>query len=193
MSEDRRVNHEATCQGCAYYDSKCGNTESEYYGEELDPRSVVCIDYMRKRRNVQETGITPQEAMEVMKAIKAPTLSQSVDQLGQYLGQMGRMVSAMQRRMDELEARQAAVTIRHEDVKRLQGQIRYRADELCRKHNLQDKDSPRILRAAIKKDVLARYQVKDLHDVPAAGLSGAEHQVNSWTNIRLLMERRVST
>ena len=96
-----------------------------------------------------------------------------VQQISALLLQMGTLMSTMQKRMDDLEARQARVTISHGDVKRIQGLIRYRADELCRKHNLQDKDSPRILRAAIKKDVLARYQVKDLHDVPAAGLSGA--------------------
>ena len=120
-------------------------------------------------------------------------LQENVDQLGRYLMQMGQMMNAMQRRLDEMEARQAAVTISHAEAKRLQALIRGRADELCRKYNLQDKDSPKIFRAAIKKDLLKRFGVKDLHDLPAAALGRAEALVDSWVNIRLAMERRVST
>ena len=123
----------------------------------------------------------------------AVQLHQDVEQMGALLMRMGHVISTMQRRMDELEARQAAVTISHEDVKRLQAKIRWRAEEICRKNNLQDKDSPRIIRAAIKKDVLKRHQVKDLHDLPAAMLAAAYKQIETWTDIRLIMERRVST
>lgn len=123
----------------------------------------------------------------------AVQLHQDVEQMGALLMRMGQVIGAMQRRMDELEARQAAVTISHMDAKQLMARIRWRADEICRKNNLQDRDSPRIFRAAMKKDVLKRHQVKDLHDLPAAALAGAEKQVDSWTNIRLIMERRVST
>ena len=123
----------------------------------------------------------------------AVQLHQDVEQMGALLMRMGHVISTMQRRMDELEARQAAVTISHEDVKMLQAKIRWRAEEICRKNNLQDKDSPRIIRAAIKKDVLKRHQVKDLHDLPAAMLAAAHKQIETWTDIRLIMERRVST
>lgn len=123
----------------------------------------------------------------------AVQLHQDVEQMGALLMRMGQVIGAMQRRMDELEARQAAVTISHMDAKQLMARIRWRADEICRKNNLQDRDSPRIFRAAMKKDVLKRHQVKDLHDLPASALAGAEKQVDSWTNIRLIMERRAST
>ena len=99
----------------------------------------------------------------------------------------------IKKRLDDLEAKQAAVTIAHRDVLQLMARIRWKAAEICRKYNLQDKDSPKVFRAAIKKDVLKRYQVKDLHDLPAAMLPAAEKQVDSWTDIRLAMERRVST
>lgn len=136
------------------------------------------------------------EAMEDLMAVlpltKVPALQENVEQMGRYLMQMGQLVAQMQRRMDELEARQAAVTISHMDAKQLMARIRWRADEICRKNNLQDRDSPRIFRAAMKKDVLKRHQVKDLHDLPASALAGAEKQVDSWTNIRLIMERRAS-
>ena len=120
-------------------------------------------------------------------------LYENIGQLGKYMAQLGTMMGTMQRRLDDLEARQAKVTISHADVKRIQGLIRCRADELCRKYNLQDKDSQKIFRAAIRKDALRRYQVKDLHDVPAAGLAGLENMIGSWVNIRMAMERRVST
>ena len=123
----------------------------------------------------------------------AVQLHQDVEQMGALLMRMGQVIGAMQRRMDEMEARQTQVTISHGDAKQLMARIRWKAAETCRKYNLQDKDSPKIFRAAIKKDVLKRYQVKDLHDLPAAMLPAAEKQVDSWTDIRLAMERRVST
>ena len=123
----------------------------------------------------------------------AVQLHQDVEQMGALLMRMGQVIGAMQRRMDEMEARQAQVTISHGDVKRIQAMIRYRAGVLCQENELQDKDSPRIIRAAIKKDVMKRHQVKDLHDLPAAMLSATETQIMRWTNIRLIMERRVST
>lgn len=134
-----------------------------------------------------------EDLMAVMPLSKVPALQENVEQMGRYLVQMGQLIGQMQRRMDEMEARQAQVTISHGDVKRIQAQIRCRADELCRENNLQDRDSPRILRAAIRKDVLKRHQVKDMHDLPAAMLSAVDTQVARWTSIRLLMERRVST
>jgi len=103
---------------------------------------------------------------------------------------MGNMMAAMQKRMDELEARQAQVTISHADVKRLQAMIRIRVQEICGKYQLTDKDSGRILRAAIRKDLMKRYLVKDLHDLPERALGAAENAIGSWANIRLVMERR---
>lgn len=129
-------------------------------------------------------------ALEVIDPQVAVVLADNVQRMGQYIGQLGAIIGAMQRRMDEMEKQQAAVTIRHEDVKRLQALIRMRAEHICGKYQLTDKDSPRIFRAAIKKDVLKRCGVKDLHDVPAAQLAGAENLVNGWTNIRMVMDRR---
>jgi hypothetical protein len=141
-------------------------------------------------------GIGP-EAMEDLMAVlpfsKVPALHEDVEKLGGYLAQLGAIVGSMQRRMEELERQQAAVTIRHEDVRRLQALIRMRAEQICGKYELTDKDSPRIFRAAIKKDLMKRCGVKDLHDVPAAQLTGAESLVNGWTNIRMVMDRRHGT
>lgn len=120
----------------------------------------------------------------------ALSLRQDVAQLGTYLAQLGQMMATMQRRMDEMEAAQGRVTIRHAEVKRIQGLIRMRTEQLCGKYQLTDRDSARIIRAAIKKDLLKRYGVRDLHDIPESGMAGAESLVAGWTNIRLVMERR---
>ena len=118
-----------------------------------------------------------QEQMERQRALAllpdtAVQLHQDVEQMGALMMRMGKIISTMQRRLDDLEERQAKITISHGEVKRIQGLIRCRADEICRKYNLQDKDSQKVFRAAIKKDVLRRWQVKDLHDIPEAAISG---------------------
>ena len=103
------------------------------------------------------------------------------------------MIGTMQRRLDQLEAQQAQVTISHGDVRRLQAKIRWRADAICSKYGLRDPESVKRFRAAIRKDILQRYQVKDLHDIPEAMLPAAHKQIENWTDIRMIMERRVST
>ena len=130
------------------------------------------------------------ETMALLQLAKAPALQECVDQMGQYLAQMGKMMSAMQRRLDDLEAQQARVTVSHEDVKRIQALIRWRADEIGRKYQLEDAKSRTIFRAAIKKDILNRWGVKDLHDLPERALDAVRAAVGSWVNIRLVMERR---
>ena len=172
-----------SCTDCKYFDMPglglCGCEKSEHYGKERTDKDMeVCIEYERRRAEKKQNN--------------ALALAQNVDQLGRYLMQMGQLLGTMQRRLDEMEARQAAVTISHAEVKRLQGMIRSRADEICRKYELTDKESQKAFRAAIKKDLLKRYQVKDLHDLPAGALAGADKLIGEWASIRLVMERRAS-
>lgn len=119
-------------------------------------------------------------------------LQENVQQLGGILSQMGRMMAAMQMRLDELESRERQATASHEEVKHLMVLIRLRADEWCEKYALTDAGSVKAARAAIKKDVLSRYGVKDLHDVPAIALQAVEAQISRWTSIRLAMDRRAA-
>lgn len=141
----------------------------------------------------QEGPMGLEDLMAVMPMSKVPALQENVEQLGRYLAQMGQLITAMQRRMDEMEARQEKITVSHRDVLQVMARIRWKAGEICGKYNLQDRESGKKIRAAIKKDVLKRAQVKDLHDLPVAMLPAAEKQIDSWTDIRLIMERRVST
>ena len=139
-----------------------------------------------------------QEQMERQRALAllpdtAVQLHQDVEQMGVLMMRMGQVISTMQRRLDDLEERQAKITISHGEVKRVQGLIRCRADEICQKYSLEDPESRKAFRAAIKKDVLRRWQVKDLHDIPEAAISAVDNLISGWTNIRMVMERRVST
>ncbi|MBP3720464.1 MAG: hypothetical protein J6J41_03940 [Clostridia bacterium] len=185
------MNSGAKCWACTFYDREreiCTRDGSGYSGkhrEKLDPACKGFRSSMLARRDHPKPGQMAAADPQI-----AGALAENVQRMGQYIGQLGQMMAVMQRRMDEMEKQQAAVTIRHEDVKRLQAMIRMRADQICGKYELTDKDSPRIFRAAIKKDLLRRYGVKDLHDVPAAMLGGAENMISGWTNIRLAMERR---
>lgn len=120
----------------------------------------------------------------------AQQLQANTEQLGAYLVQMGQMMIRMQKRLDEMEQNQRRVSLTHEDVKGIMLLIRLRADEFCEKHQLAGDGDVRAVRSAIKRDILKRYQVKDLHDVPAIARSAVEAQISKWSSIRLIMDRR---
>ena len=176
----------AKCWECTFYDRErqiCTRDGSGWSGKRRDATDAACAGF-------RGTSLARQENRAALDPRVAEALAENVRQMGQYIGRLGAIVGSMQRRMDEMEKQQAAVTIRHDDVKRLQALIRMRADQICGKYNLQDKDSPRIFRAAIKKDLMKRCGVKDLHDLPAAQLGAAERWIDGWSSMRLVMERR---
>ena len=117
-------------------------------------------------------------------------LSGNVEALGAYLVQMGQMMNRMQKRLDEMEENQKKITLTHQEVKDLQGLIRLRATEYCEKYQITDPACLRKVSAAMKKAVLTRYGVKDLHDVPAIARSAVEAQICHFTDIRLVMKCR---
>lgn len=117
-------------------------------------------------------------------------LSGNVEALGAYLVQMGQMMNRMQKRLDEMEENQRKITLTHQEVKELQGLIRLRAMEYCEKYQITDPACLRKVSAAMKKAVLTRYGVKDLHDVPAIARSAVEAQICHFTDIRLVMKCR---
>ena len=128
--------------------------------------------------------------------ITAQTMNQmqeNAQRMSEMILQLGTMIGTMQRRMDELEDRQRQVTVSHGDVKRIQQMIRIRAQDLGQKYGVTDPETGKILRAAMKKDVLKRWGVKDLHDLPEAALAAVENAIGGWVNIRMVMERRGRT
>ena len=117
-------------------------------------------------------------------------LSGNVEALGAYLVQMGQMMNRIQKRLNEMEENQKKITLTHQEVKELQGLIRLRAMEYCEKYQITDPACLRKVSAAMKKAVLTRYGVKDLHDVPAIARSAVEAQICHFTDIRLVMKCR---
>ena len=120
----------------------------------------------------------------------AAALQGNVEQLGAYLVQMAQMMSATQKRMDEMEENQRRVTADHEEVKGLTALIRLRAGEYCEKYQLTDRKDQTAVRNAIKKAILVRYGIRDLHDCPQVALQAVQKQINNWADIRLVMKIR---
>lgn len=120
----------------------------------------------------------------------AVDFKRNVDGLVGALKQMGQMMISMQQRLDELEEHRRQVTLNHDEVKGVMALIRMRADEYCEKYGITDAGSRTAVRGSIKKEILRRYGVKDLHDVPAIARQAVEAQISHWANIRLVMARR---
>lgn len=121
----------------------------------------------------------------------AVQLRETTEQLGKYMVQMGQMMMQMQTRLDELEEKQRLVTLSHEETKIIAKLIRNRAWDYCEKYDLVDSDyCLRAVAREIKKAVLTRYGVKDLHDVPAIARQAVESQISKWTDIRLVYRCR---
>lgn len=126
----------------------------------------------------------------VMIRESANSLAGSVQQLESYMTQMGQMILRMQNRLDELEEKQRMVTLSHDEVRAVLALIRSRGAEYCEKYALTDAASRRAVTGAIKRAVLSRYGVKDLHDVPAIARQAVENQIAKWADIRLVMKCR---
>ena len=114
---------------------------------------------------------------------------EAVGRLEECLAQMGRMLAAMQRRIEDMEAREQAVTVPHSEVKVIMARIRYRSGEIVEKYGLQKADV-KIFRSAIRKEMLKKYGIRDLHDLPAGEIGAAERWIDWWNSMRLVMACR---
>ena len=130
------------------------------------------------------------EACFPMPTETAQQLKTTTEQLGGILTQMGQMILRMQQRLDELEEKQRAVTLSHDEVKAIMQLIRNRSMEYCEKYRITSPGNLRSITAGIKKAVLQRYGVKDLHDVPAIARQAVEAQIGHWSDIRLMARCR---
>ena len=97
----------------------------------------------------------------------------------------------LQKEVEELKRDNARkVTINHQQAKGLAARIRQRAEALCEKYDLDPKVHGAAFRAAIKRDVLNGYGVKDPHDIPLRDLPVAMEQIDAWTSYALVRKRR---
>lgn len=116
-------------------------------------------------------------------------LSKDVEQLGDYVVKMSQVMLAMQARLDELEAGQRAQTFSHDEVKELYKMIRSAACGFCEKYNI-NTNAEKMVRAAIKKDLLKKFNVKDFHDLPASARAAVNGFIDKYANIKLAMMLR---
>lgn len=110
-------------------------------------------------------------------------LTDMVAKLGAYIAQLDARLRAQE---DALSDR---VTISHDQQKALMACIRRRAEEMCVKYGLPDK-ALAPLRTRIRRDVMARFAVKDLHDIPLRMLPDATHAVSAWDSYIAILHLR---
>lgn len=97
----------------------------------------------------------------------------------------------LQKEVEQMKRDNArTVTINHQQARALAARMRERAEALCDKYGLDARIHGAAFRAAIKRDVLGGYGVKDLHDVPLHDLELAMQQIDSWTSYALVRKRR---
>ena len=120
----------------------------------------------------------------------AADLAGNTEQLGRYLVQMAAMMKTIQNRLEQLEENERKVTLSHAEVKDVQMLIRLRSAEYCEKYNIVSSGNLRRVSNGIKRAVLTRYGVKDLHDVPAIARQAVEAQISRWSDVRLMMKCR---
>lgn len=120
----------------------------------------------------------------------AKQLQKNTEQMGAYMIQLGQLMINMQKRLDDMEAQQRKITLSHSEVRTVQQLIRNRAYEYCEKYEMIDKSAIRSISNGIKRAILTRYGVKDLHDVPAVAQQAVEAQISRWSDVRLMMKCR---
>ena len=97
--------------------------------------------------------------------------------------QLVMVVGRLEARLAALEADKSdKVTILHADVNRLNKMIRQRADVIGARYEL-DTAGIRRIRAAIRKDVLKQYGIRDLHDLPAKRLPTCQLLISNWSSL----------
>lgn len=126
----------------------------------------------------QETGYV------VIRQEDAQAFSRQVRELTAALLMLKQEVETLKRD----SARQ--VTVNHQQAKGLVTRIRLRAEALCDKYSLDVRIHGAAFRAAIKKDILSGYAVKDLHDIPLSEWEDCMQRIDAWTSYALVRRRR---
>ena len=130
------------------------------------------------------------EACFPMPVDTAKDLRQSVGDLQMMIAQLARLIQDTRRQMEDMQAAQRQVTVIHGEVKKINAAIRAAADDFCSRHGFTDAGELRTVRADIRKNVLTRWQVKDLHDIPQIALGNVYKMIWNYTNIKLVFRLR---
>ena len=120
----------------------------------------------------------------------AKDLRQSVGELQLVVAQMARLVRDTRKQLEDMQSQQRQVTVNHGEVKKINAAIRAAADAFCDRHGFGDTGDLRAVRADIRKTILGRWQVKDLHDIPQIALENVYKLIENYGNIRLVFRLR---
>lgn len=120
----------------------------------------------------------------------AKDLRQSVGELQLVVAQMARLVRDTRKQLEDMQSQQRQVTVNHGEVKKINAAIRAAADAFCDRHGFGDTGDLRAVRADIRKTILGRWQVKDLHDIPQIALGNVYKLIENYGNIRLVFRLR---
>lgn len=117
------------------------------------------------------------------------TQSTQLHQLQNVVTAISALYAQMDARMTALERERTAATILHKDALRLARLIRERSDDECARYGL-GSAGRKVLIHELKRAVLNRYGVKDMHDVPQLRLQDAEKYIAAWPSFRAVIKAR---
>ena len=126
----------------------------------------------------------------LLPATTARDLRKSVGDMQLLIAQMARLIRDTRQQMEEMQSQQRQVTVNHGEVKKINAVIRAAAADFCDRHGFTDPADARAVRADIRKTVLGRWQVKDLHDIPQIALGNVYQLIGNYGNIRLVFRLR---
>lgn len=109
-------------------------------------------------------------------------------QMAVSVAQLGRIVSVLARKVEEMEAESAQrVTVTHAQALQLRKLIDAKAQAVIEQYRLIRCDSAVQLRRLIKKELLTRLGIRDLHDIPLAAWDRAVGIIDGWSNIQFVL------
>ena len=152
---------------------------------------LIPADAAQTQQNSLSAAQTQQNSLSAAQTQQNSLSAAQMQQMGLYIAQLGQIVAALQLRLDSLEKESSRkITITHAQTLALGRRMGARARELCEKYQLNGNGDASAFRAAIKKAVLVRWSIRDLHDLPLKSLDAAGDMIDSYASIALVMERR---
>lgn len=117
--------------------------------------------------------------------------AEQIVQLTALVQRFSSVLIAMDQRMAKLERLlDRKVTIEAKQYKAIQKAIKERAKELCDKYKLDPKEAGKVIRKAITTDIMARYGVTDLHDLPDNYYDIILQEIAGFTSFALVCKLR---
>lgn len=121
---------------------------------------------------------------------EALSFYKSVGEMRTMIAQMARLLQDTRNQMEEMQGQLKKVTVTHDEVKQVQALIRKAAEDFCFRYGFSDPADLRTVRADLRKTILNRWQVKDLHDIPQVALGNVGKLIETYGNIRLVYQLR---